>query len=309
MTDRRLKFIVIGAQKAGTTWLHANLSGHPGVAFPPLKEFFYFNEIDAAIPTTLRGRRSNNHWLNIKWKQVFKQQLIQALLHGELSEMLWYVRYLTVPRKLDPVSLTRYDKLFPAVPDKISGDITPNYSVLSQPTVEAIANFYPDAKIIFILRNPVERSWSQAKMNLGLLKGRKIQDVPGYEIAAYLSSDRNNEQLSDYRATLQRWTACYSKEQLFLGFYDDLNKDPVAFYRSVLAFLQLEDTYDPDQLARVVYQGSRVPIPPEYKQLLSLKFRDQLTYLADFFQNYPVNFPLRWLKDAELTLRIHPSSA
>ena len=294
--------MVIGAQKAGTTWLHANLANHPQIALPPLKEFFYFNEIDAAIPTSLRGRSKNNHWLNIKWKQVVKQHLFQAILHGNLAEVIWYLRYLMVPRQLSDAALDRYDRLFPGIPGKISGDITPNYSMLSETTVKAIADFYPDAKIIFILRNPVARSWSQAKMNLGSLKKRDIKRVPPHEIKAYLLYNRSNEQLSDYRATIERWTAYYPKEQLFFGFYDALNADPVSFYRSVLAFLALEDTYNADQLARVVYPGAPMPMPAEYESILSDKYHEQLTYLADYFRDYPVNFPQRWLEESERIL-------
>ncbi len=36
-------FIGIGAQKAGTWWLRANLARHPGVWMPPLAELHYFD--------------------------------------------------------------------------------------------------------------------------------------------------------------------------------------------------------------------------------------------------------------------------
>ena len=36
-------FICIGAQKAGTTWLYENLSRHPDVVMPPMKEIHYFD--------------------------------------------------------------------------------------------------------------------------------------------------------------------------------------------------------------------------------------------------------------------------
>lgn len=301
--------MVIGAQKAGTTWLHANLSEHPQVAFPPLKELFYFNEIDAEIPTNLLGRKINDHWLNIKWKAIIKEELRLAVQRGDFAKVKWFLRYLMIPRNLKTSSLDKYDRLFPAQPGRISGDITPNYSVLSEKTVRAVANYYPDCKIIFIMRNPVERSWSQAKMNLGLLKGQNIWNVPAHEIKAYLSSNRSNQQLSDYRTTIERWTAFYPKEQLFFGFYDALEKDPVSFYRSVLAFLKVEDTYDAEQLTRVVYQGVQMPMPAEYESILSAKYQEQLSYLANYFRDYPINFPQRWLEKAEHILCSPPKRA
>ncbi|HUF37254.1 MAG TPA: sulfotransferase, partial [Anaerolineales bacterium] len=39
-----IDFLVIGAEKSGTTWLAGMLGRHPGVFIPPEKELFYFNE-------------------------------------------------------------------------------------------------------------------------------------------------------------------------------------------------------------------------------------------------------------------------
>ena len=36
-------FLGIGAQKSGTTWLHANLSQHPQIWMPPVKEIHYLD--------------------------------------------------------------------------------------------------------------------------------------------------------------------------------------------------------------------------------------------------------------------------
>lgn len=42
-------FICIGAQKAGTTWLHRQLTGHPQIFVPPGKELdYFFSEHDPA---------------------------------------------------------------------------------------------------------------------------------------------------------------------------------------------------------------------------------------------------------------------
>ena len=38
-------FLCIGAQKAGTTWLLAQLKSHPGIWMPPVKELQYFDTL------------------------------------------------------------------------------------------------------------------------------------------------------------------------------------------------------------------------------------------------------------------------
>jgi hypothetical protein len=48
-------FLGIGAQKAGTTWLHHNLQAHPDVWMPRVKEVHYFDEkIHEPTNTALR---------------------------------------------------------------------------------------------------------------------------------------------------------------------------------------------------------------------------------------------------------------
>jgi hypothetical protein len=37
-------FLIIGAQKAGTTWLHRNIQTHPQIWMPKEKELHYFDE-------------------------------------------------------------------------------------------------------------------------------------------------------------------------------------------------------------------------------------------------------------------------
>jgi hypothetical protein len=38
-------FLVIGAQRAGTTWLHQVLRRHPSLWLPPVKELHYFDKL------------------------------------------------------------------------------------------------------------------------------------------------------------------------------------------------------------------------------------------------------------------------
>jgi hypothetical protein len=37
-------FLILGAQRSGTTWLHKNLSAHPKLWMTPIKELHYFDD-------------------------------------------------------------------------------------------------------------------------------------------------------------------------------------------------------------------------------------------------------------------------
>ncbi len=47
---RKPNLIIAGAQKSGTSWLHAQLRQHPDVFMPQLKELNYFNRLDEKKP-------------------------------------------------------------------------------------------------------------------------------------------------------------------------------------------------------------------------------------------------------------------
>src|SRR5687768_16419575 len=96
-------FVVIGAQKAGTTSLHYYLSEHPGILIGTRKEVHFFD---------------------------------RAYNRGTL----WY-------RSSFPIR---------GLIDAIIGESTPNY--IFHPCVPArMASLLPAARLIAVLRNPVER--------------------------------------------------------------------------------------------------------------------------------------------------------
>ena len=51
-----LKFLGIGAQKAGTTWLYERLRWHPGLAFPAGKEIHFWDQFRHYGLDWYRGR-------------------------------------------------------------------------------------------------------------------------------------------------------------------------------------------------------------------------------------------------------------
>ena len=59
------------------------------------------------------------------------------------------------------------------------GEITPCYSILSEEKIKFIHQINPKLKIILLLRNPIERAWSHAVMNLVKRTKREINLILG----------------------------------------------------------------------------------------------------------------------------------
>ena len=180
-------FFYIGAPRAGSTWLYRNLQRHPVVWVPPCKNISYFH------------RRF----------QVFRYQRFQKfgkelLTNGDPAIRSWYRRFFLRPI----VSDRWYISLFPS--GRVAGEIAESYCSLERPQIAHLHGMTPSARIIFVLRDPIDRVLSQAKWGLALRRSRPVQDVPDAEFIAYI--DRPGSQLrSSYSRTLDLWAEFFPK--------------------------------------------------------------------------------------------------
>ena len=156
MNLRYPDFLGIGAQKAGTTWLHLNLRRHPGVWLPPVKELQYFNEIYVR-----RHRR---------WMEPYRRKHgIRALCHhiDKVPREKW--NYRLIGRLTDIIDAEISDEWYGSIfalaqKRQICGEVSPQYSLLPDQGIEHILRLSPEVKIVFSLRDPIERNWSQIRM-------------------------------------------------------------------------------------------------------------------------------------------------
>jgi hypothetical protein len=211
-------FICIGAQKAGTGWLYEQLRAHPDFWMPPIKELHYF---DREMRTPRPGA---------------EDRFDEAL---RLSRDPRDQRFIANARQIfaDPeMSPQLYARLFEGRGTSISGDITPGYSTLPDETVTMITQSFPDTKILFLARDPVERAWSQVSM--WVRHGRiphfdstdtetvlKVLSHPGILARSYPSR------------IVGRWRQRVSPERFHVYFFDDLRTGPEKVRHSILEVL------------------------------------------------------------------------
>jgi len=95
-TARWPDFLVIGAQKAGTTWLHGNLLYHPEVWVPPIKELNYLNhrfapsadgwEATSRVRQAEDARRYYASLPSLRGVQVTRARALEACGRADLDE-------------------------------------------------------------------------------------------------------------------------------------------------------------------------------------------------------------------------------
>ncbi len=247
---RRPDFIGIGAQKAGTTWLHANLAGHPAIWTPPVKELQYFNHL--YIP----GHR--------RWTDDHRRSHARAAVAGAVGAGTPDAdgfRRIAVAADIasGPIGDAWYLGVFAAAPTRrLAGEITPEYALLPEEGVAHVRALCPWTRILFLMRDPFERTWSHVRMLAGKTDGAATPEDELLRIASY----PDVLQRADYVETLDRWTAAFGEEQVFVGFFNEITERPEEMMARVCNFLRI----DPDpalfpRMRRKVHEGAALAMP------------------------------------------------
>lgn len=267
---RKPRVVCIGAQKAGTSWLHQQLNEHPRIWTTPFKELHYFNA---------RHCPEHRQWLPWHFREAIRATERRFRLRGEeMPDDM--VRYL-VEMTADPMFTQKwYRQAFaPAPRGMLPVDTTPEYSTLPDAGVEEMAEFLPRAKFIYLIRDPVARAISQLRMNLARTKSLP-RTAQGY--LRHLD-DPDLADRGDYATYLPRWQARIPADRLLVLPYGRIASDPAGLMAEVEAFLGL-DPISYSKLQAVIHKGAEaVDFPDEGRAILRQRFARQYDFLADHF--------------------------
>jgi hypothetical protein len=224
------EFLCIGAQKSGTTWLQKNMESHPQIWLPPIKEVHYLDGGKSSLFKTLFSDTKRAR----KGRAYLVEQLRAIPRGGDINELSWALRYCFMPR-----SDAWYRSLFPEVPGKITGEICPGYARLRNDEVGRVHRLMPATKIIYLIRNPIERAWSYASQYFTSprSKGRygSVDRVPDGELQAFFAADSAGH--SDYLGALDSWERYFGRGQMMVGIFDELATDPRSLFKHALDFI------------------------------------------------------------------------
>lgn len=284
-------FLCIGAQRAGTTWLNQVLSTHPQVWTPPVKELHYFN-FKSIAPSIL----AHAHQPLMRYRaRVLLYRMLREARRGQ--DIRWYLRYFFLPR-----SDSWYRSLFRPQQGQIAGEATPEYSILDASAVAEMYRLMPDLKIILLLRDPIERTWSQANQ-----KYRQIINKGAHTDEAVLHTFMQEEhphQRSSYCDILQVWESIYPPQQIFIGFFEQIAENPVGLLHDICAFLEI-DNPEPDLYSPIVHQrvnpGAEKKPSAHWGRYLAQRYYQQIESLHDRFDNASTK---KWLTNAQNYLNL-----
>jgi hypothetical protein len=201
-------FFVAGVPKAGTTALHAALAQHPSLYLSPVKEPKFFLT-DGQPPPAQGGPGDARTY----------------------REHIW--------RRSD------YEALFSAAPaGALRGESTPFY-LYSEAAQERIRALVPQARLIVVLRDPIERAHS----NWTHLWSAGLDPIDDFVEACAAEDRRIADGWADfwhylrlglYGRQLERLYSVFPREQVLVFRYRSLIADPAGLLNVVCGFLGVE---------------------------------------------------------------------
>ena len=275
-------FLCVGFQKCGTTWLHRNLKTHPNIWLPPVKETHYFNE---RYEGSFLGKIRNHikHLSHLFSKPRYSKQLYWLIrlkfINHSIKNFRWSLRYFFWPR-----NDTWYSSLFQLGGNKILGEIAPTYASLNKKQIAHIHALMPEAKVIFIIRNPILSAWSHLQMNFRNRNSESIEDLTESEIIEELSDSSLIN--IDYIQAIDNWKTYYPEKQVLVVFFDEILEKPDQLLHKICQFIGAEIDKDYEKQifkTKVNASSSQTKMPQNIAVYLANNYHDKITRLSQLF--------------------------
>lgn len=253
-------FLCIGAQKAGTSWLEVMLRQHDQIFLPPIKEVHFYDYL--YMP-------GHDAWIRSSFQKT-------AAKLRKTPEFTAYIDRLSeIPRR----SEAWYSEIFslPEAEGRLLGEITPAYSILPVEGIRHVKWTNPDVRIIYILRDPVDRALSQLRMaaNRGGSSAVGEKDLKKMKVERVLAR-------SSYEKSISRWESVFPTEQMLFLPYSRISSDPASFLASIETFLGV-DSRSYGQSDEKVHQTKPVEISQGVEEFLVERLQGERRFLADRF--------------------------
>jgi hypothetical protein len=289
-------FLLIGAARSGTTWLYNRLKLHKDIFVPPVKEIHYF-DIYRKYPFW--------HWIRVRRMVLHMKRFAMFAINRSDRNPVnifwlsrWGLHYFLLPK-----THSWYRGIFNDPAGRRSGELTPAYALLHEDDIADIVAINPAVKIIFQMRDPIDRVWSQVVMHLRLHQRSGNYGEYIDEIREVTLSDEVLDR-SRYLDTIEKWERYVKPENICYLFFDDIQSNPSGLLLRLFSFLDAElgsqlvfSKKLTDKVASRETHGRNMPA--EIERELAGIFLPMLTELEQRFEG---GWPGKWRSRAELVL-------
>ncbi len=284
-------FVGIGAQKAGTTWMGNYFSKHPQISFSPVNELHYFNNVS--------GEK-----LHANFEKQCRRRLVKIFqkikLGNKISrKLLEEIRCLTLrlEMKYDKNKYLKYFDLLKQPEHVISGEITPSYSMLNVSGFKAIKDILPEVKILFILRDPVDRYWSHLRFEE---TRRGIHKFSAEKKVLECLQLEQTTSRTDYKRTLSQLYQVIPAENVCVVFYENIMDSMTHESELTKVTDVLGVDYIPGKITQKRNVSKVIKLADEDAETIAIHFAEIYEYIHTMFPN---NLPKKWASRLEVIER------
>lgn len=202
-------FVIAGAPRAGTTWLYHQLSKHPAVYMAPNKGEPRFYAVHESDPLVFSGP-GDDKWLD---HFVQKRESYEALYAG-------------------------------AQAGQLRGEASSDYLYRSRTAADRLHREVPEARLIFILRDPARRAYSNWLQHVQHgrepLSFAEALDAEEERIERGWAWWWHYARRGYYADQLEPFLDAFPRERILILLHDDLRRDPRQLLAQVCRFLEIE---------------------------------------------------------------------
>lgn len=283
----------VGATKAGTSWLYRYLCDHPECALPDIKELHYF---DRTAPHHLAKEltRLATVRADLLAKTLLAGKGKAAKLNARIDEV---EAWIAVMEKGGADDAAYLDFLGRGVTKdtRVIGDITPAYGMMDEAVLTKMAGLTGDSRFIMLLRDPLDRLWS----NLRMMAGWKAKDGGDIKLiaedmlfGALAGLEEAVMRRSDYTGMITRLRKVIPAERLHFEFFEDLFSQTAV--DKICTFLGL--TALPGKFGDVVHASPSASLSPA----IARETREVLLPHYDFVEAQFGSLPDRWQQNRKV---------
>jgi len=165
-----------------------------------------------------------------------------------------------------------------------AGEITPAYAILPRDVIKAIRTELPEIRLVYLIRNPIDRAWSSALMALNRA------ELTMHEASDQWFIDHFRSQGSlcrgDYETCLRNWRSVYPADNILVLLFDDIERRPLAVLQRVAAHIGADPSYfatvPASVLKEIVFQGPAHAIRPPLADVLTEIYAPKIERLEQY---------------------------
>lgn len=142
---------------------------------------------------------------------------------------------------------------------------------------------WPNLRLIYLIRDPVERAWSAARMALKRAEMTHEDASDNWFIDHFFS--QGSLARGDYEACIRNWLSIYTKEQLLVLSLEMIAANPVAMANRCLTHIGVSPIFsscDSENLLIKSFEGDRISLRPSLAPVLQEIYEEKTKSLENY---------------------------